>query len=84
MEDLSHLTSKSLAGAGSMSATNTVSVPADFTPPGTASESVSPDDVRDESDHLPGPSGDYRRLDRGEGGGTVAARWTGTGSRPWR
>lgn len=46
MEDLSHLAKDSLTvRAGSMAATNTVSVVPDFGAPGTGSESVNANDV---------------------------------------
>ena len=78
MEDLSDLTEKSLAGAGSMSATNTVSAAPAFAPRGSASEGVLPSDIRPEPDHIPPPEENDRRLVHDEPGGTggSGAQWT--------
>jgi hypothetical protein len=69
IEDLSHLTAKSLT-YGSMAGTNTVSQPVAFQPPGSLSESVVNTDIRPELPPIP-PLAARFTAGPGDRGGTL-------------
>ena len=89
MDDLSHLTAKSLT-FGSMAASNTMSSPVQFQPPGSPSESVLEADIRPEMPPIPplaarytageGDKGGVMRGTGGDPGGGHA--WASVASRP--
>ena len=89
MENLSGYfsTPVSLTGKESQAATSTVSSRPAFGAPGSASESVTDDDVRDEPSPAPGVSGDDRAevTVHGEGNAPAAAwAWRDVSGRGWR
>jgi hypothetical protein len=89
VEDLSHLTAKSLT-FGSMAASNTMSATVQFQPPGSPSESVLEADIRPEMPPIPptaprfiaGP-GDKGGVLHGTGADPFAGHaWASVASRP--